>query len=46
MVPRERPPEHLDVAAALDDPPVGHDILLQIYTGPDRDADTRSGADR
>ena len=40
MVPRERPPEHLDVAAALDEPPVGHDILLQIYS------DAGPGAER
>ena len=30
MAPRERPPEYLDVAAAIDDSPVGQDILLNI----------------
>ena len=40
MVPRQRPPEHLDVAAALDQPPVGHDMLLQIHS------DSGPGAER
>jgi Fe-S-cluster-containing dehydrogenase component len=32
MAPRARTPEHLDVAAAMQDPPVGQDVLLNILT--------------
>ena len=32
MAPRERPPEYIDVAAAMQDAPVGQDLLLNILT--------------